>query len=127
MFKLSTTKINGETNVDLHGGYIQPVYDIAFKDICLSMINQKRNIERFIEKPNGYLEIKITNYSHEMTDDENTLIEMFIMPKYNVNINSDGYSFEDIQYILKAIQQQIIVEFKPNFIYNVDFINLKVE
>lgn len=127
MFTLSTIKNNGKTKVNLHGGYILPTYDIAFKDICISLINEKRNIEKFIHKYNGYLEIKITNYTHELTQDENTLIELDILPRNNVIIKSDGYCFEDILYILKAVQQQIILEFNPNFEFNVDFITLKIE
>lgn len=127
MFKLKTTKTDGVTNCEIIGQYSIAQIDIAFKDICIFFIGLKRIEETFKEKSNGYLEIEVTQNIAERTDDENALIEMMMLPRNQVSISSDGYSLLDIQYILKAIQDQIKIKYKPNFMYNVDFIKLSAE
>lgn len=127
MFKLKTTKTNGETRCELIGQFSLAQTDIAFKDICIFFIGLKRIEDTFKEKSNGYLEIEVKPNLTERTEDENALIEMMMMPRNQVSISSDGYSLLDIQYIMKAIQSQIKLEYKPNFIYNVDFIKLIAE
>ncbi len=126
MFKLKTVKVNGKTEVEFNGKYTLTQLDDSFKDICIALINEKRNIDNYVNRYNGYLEIQVNTQTRNFSEDEKALVEMKILPMNTVLIASNGYCFEDILLILDIIQKQIIKEHNPNFTYNVNFVSLYV-
>jgi hypothetical protein len=127
MFELKVMKRNDEIHVDLDGNFSVTQIDIAMKDLCIQLKRESNNPEKYVSNSDGFFNVSVRPCERELTNDENTYVNMRIMPINEVSIQTEGLSFEEIQHLMNNIYDQMPSHFKSGFMYSVNFLELTTE
>lgn len=127
MFKFCAEKIDGEIYVELEGNFSIAQIDIALKDICIYLRSQSSMKNKYLSDSDGYIKVSVDKYERKLSEHDQMLINMRILPINQVTIEHDGFSFEEIQELLENIQNQLPEDVKASFMYSVDFKKLLVD
>ena len=82
---------------------------------------------KYLSDSDGYIKVSVDKYERKLSEHDQMLINMRILPINQVTIEHDGFSFEEIQELLENIQNQLPEDVKASFMYSVDFKKLLVD
>ena len=127
MFEFSGEKKDFSIRMKLRGSYSISQVDISLKDICIYLKEQYLDENHNLSDKDGYLKVSVVTYDRELTYEEKQLINLRLLPINQVTIENNGFSFDEIQELMYNIQNQLPDNYKSNFMYSVDFLNLTVD
>lgn len=127
MFEFSAEKNDFSIHMKLRGSYSISQVDISLKDICIYLKEQYLDENHNLSDKDGYLKVSVVTYDRELTYEEKQLINLRLLPINQVTIENNGFSFDEIQELMYNIQNQLPANYKSNFMYSVDFLNLTVD
>lgn len=126
MLDIEISKNNGNIDIEFNDNFSSSQLDIALKDICIQLKVLKGNHEKYEEKENGKLKITVSRRKTEVSAIEDAYISRRQLPFNDVNIDSIGFGFSEIQHVFHNLKEQLPKEFTSRFMYDVNFLTLEI-
>lgn len=126
-FNIKFIKTNDQVNMIWDQEISNAGIDIALRDILIYLRNKKSTLETEIANSSGSLQISVSKFYRELTDEEKQLQKNRLFPGNNVQMNSTGFSFDEIKQILNLFKTSLPTSILSRLHYEIDFINLSLK
>lgn len=123
-FNVQFEKSNNEIRLFWNDEIATSSIDIALRDILIYLNYNQEKLVYSTAESEGILKISVGQYYREFSAEEITLQKARKLPRHEVLIESNGFSFYEIKQALNNFQNMLPEYVTSRFHYSVDFLNL---